>query len=87
MIVGLLGLAYCMWTMRSVWLFSGVAMLIFLAYGLIWFELKKIPLTSKESVTGLVRNIQKRSEELPEWDEAVNAYIARFESGEEAQAL
>jgi hypothetical protein len=86
MVIGLAGLAYCMWTMRYVWLISGIAMLIFLLYGLVWFKYKKIPLRDKESVTDLVRNIQARSEELPEWDEAVNAWIATHGSEEKARA-
>jgi amino acid transporter len=76
MVIGLVGLAYCMWTMRYVWLISGIAMAVFLLYGVIWFRYKKIPLGEKESITELVRNIQSRSEELPEWDEAVNRWIA-----------
>jgi amino acid transporter len=83
MVVGLIGLAYCMWTMRYVWLISGIAMAIFLIYGIIWFKMKKIPLRSKESVTELVRNIQERSEELPEWDAAVNAWITENERTED----
>ena len=75
MVIGLIGLAYCLWTMKYVWLASGIAMLVFLAYGLIWFKCKKIPLAEKEPIVKLVRNIQKRSEELPEWDSAVNAWI------------
>lgn len=75
MIIGLLGLIYCLCTMTYVWIPSCIAMCAFFAYGIIWFKKKGISLGEKESITELIRNIQNRSEELPEWDNAVNAWI------------
>lgn len=83
-IIGLAGLAYCLWTMKEVWLISGIAMVVFLLFGFIWFKYKGIPLGEKEPVQTLVRNIQHRSEALPEWDDAVNAWIK--EKGLEQEA-
>lgn len=75
MIIGLAGLIYCLFTMKYVWIPSGIAMCVFFAYGILWFKHKDIPLRSKESIGQLVRNIQSRSEELPEWDCAVNEWL------------
>ncbi len=75
MVIGLIGLAYCLYTMTYVWIPAGIAMCVFIAYGLVWFKTHNIPLTEKESIGSLIRNIQERSEELPEWDDAVNAWL------------
>ena len=75
MVIGLAGLLYCLCTMTYVWIPSGIAMCAFFAYGIIWFKKKGLPLNEKEPINSLIRNIQERSEALPEWDEAVNAWL------------
>lgn len=75
MVIALIGIAYCLWTMRYVWLVSGIAVAIFAIYSALWLKSKGMKLGEKESVSSLVKSIQERSEELPEWDEAVNAWM------------
>ena len=77
MVIGLIGLAYALFTMKYVWIPALIAMIVFFAYGIIWFRTHNIPLKEKESIRELVTNIKNRSEELPEWDEAVEKWLAK----------
>lgn len=80
MVLGIIGIIYCIWTMSDVWLMTGAAIAAFCIYVICWFRYKKIPLGEKEPIQTLIKSVQERSESLPEWDEAVNKWLASQEA-------
>lgn len=77
MILGILGIIYCLWSMRSVWPAAIIAIAVIAILICIWLKYKKIPFNEKEPLTALVKSIQERSEELPEWDQEVNEWLKK----------
>jgi amino acid transporter len=79
MVLGLLGVAFAMFTILIgipyVWLSSGVYMLVIAVYTVVWLKSQKLSLTEVVALEKIAQDIMDRSEDLPEWDDAVREWI------------
>lgn len=76
-IIGLICLAYCIWTLQVVWVPAGIALLIIIAYITLWLKHKKLPLFQPEPLQDTVTQLMERVEAYPEWDEAVTIWLKK----------
>lgn len=79
MCIGLVGLAYCIWTLRSSWLYAGVALVLIAAYCVLWLRHKKLSLFEPQPLEDMVSTLMARAEPYPEWDQAVTAWLKQRE--------
>lgn len=74
-VIGLLGLAYCTWTLRDSWPLAIAALLLIALYNVVWLKHKKLPLFTPEPIEDSIRTLLERAEPYPEWDKAVTAWL------------
>ena len=77
MTIGIIGVLYAIYTMKDTVPMAALALIVFILYAAIWLKAHKIPMFQTVSLEYLVGEVRERSEELPEWDKAVEAWIAK----------
>lgn len=75
--IGILGVAYAIWTLFDFWLPAIIAMAIVALYVLIWMRVKHIDLGEKVLLAQTAVAIRETSEYLPVWDEAVEEWLRK----------
>ena len=75
-IIGLIGVLYCIWTLKSAWLGAGIATGAIAIYTVIWCKVKNLAMFKPQPLDEALLVIKGRAEPYPEWDAAVDAYIA-----------
>lgn len=75
-IIGLIGVIYCIWTLKAAWLGAGIATIAIALYAVIWCKVKKLAMFKPQPLDEALMVIKGRAEPYPEWDEAVDSYIA-----------
>ena len=72
--VGVLGIAFGIYTLRGYLVYSLICMAVIALYCIIWFRYKGISLTAVPDIKDMATDIRDRSEYLAVWDEAVDAW-------------
>ena len=81
--IGILGVAYAIWTLSDFWLAAVIAMAVVAVYSFAWMKLKHIDLRDKVSLAQTAEGIKASSEYLPVWDEAVEEWLQKQGSSEQ----
>lgn len=75
--LGIVGVAYAIWTLSDYLLAAVVAMAIAAAFILIWGRVKGLDLRERVSLAQTAQAIRDTAEYLPVWDEAVEQWISQ----------
>lgn len=75
-ILGNIGVICCIWTLKDAWLGAGIATIAIALYAVIWCKVKKLAMFKPQPLDEALMVIKGRAEPYPEWDEAVDTYIA-----------
>jgi len=75
MIIGLLGVVYCIWTLNFVWLPAGIFMAAMAIYTVWWLKRKNLSISEVIPIEKVAVDIMERAEELPEWDNAIREWL------------
>lgn len=78
--IGILGVAYAIWTLSDYLPAAIVAMLVVVLFIVFWTRYKKIDMWEKTPIGDMAQSIRESSERLPEWDEAVEEWIEKQSS-------
>jgi amino acid transporter len=73
--IGIIGVAYAIWTLQPYWLYSALAMVIVAVYALVWLNYQKLPIFERTPLEEIAKEIQTRSEYLAVWDEEVTEWL------------
>ncbi|MCG8484099.1 MAG: APC family permease [Clostridia bacterium] len=73
--IGIIGVVYAIYTLTDYLVPALIAMVLFAAYTGIWLKTKKMKMFEKTPIQNIAKDILERSEELPEWDEAVTEWL------------
>ena len=73
--LGLIGVAFAIFTLRSFLPYAIICMVVISLYCLIWGKVKKINMKEVPDIKDTVSNIRQRSEYLEGWDEEVSEWL------------
>lgn len=73
--LGMIGALYAIYTLRYVFPYAAIMMIIVAAYAIIWNKAHGLPINNKIPLETLVKEVRDRSEYLEGWDEAVERWL------------
>ena len=76
---------YAIYTMKDTVPMAALALIVFVIYAVVWLRTHKIPMFKTVGLNHLVKEVRQRSEELPEWDKAVEAWLEKQNPGLQAK--
>jgi len=77
MIIGLIGTAYAIWTLKSYWWSAALYELTICLWIVYWLKRVKLPLWEKTRLEDVVKGIYARVEPEPTWDETVVNWLKK----------
>lgn len=75
--IGIIGVLYAIYTMKDTVPMALLALIVFVIYAIVWLKTHKIPMFKTVELDHLVEEVRQRSEELPEWDKAVEVWLEK----------
>lgn len=79
MVIGLVGVAYAIYTLADYLLYSLIYMALIAVYTFGWLKYKGFKLAETTPIEYVAKEIMDRSEKIQEWDDAVDEWLAHRE--------